>query len=158
MAYDITFDRYLDIDGVPIQTPAWQLLNFEKLLGGPAVRGSNRIIPGSPGVRPKRRRATEKTLSLEVFIDGAFDWEGDPHSDPETGLIANIQYLREHVTDPISGDSVRLATAYIKDEFVMTADIQVVSFDIGEHVGTSAVNATIDIALLDGAFTIEAAS
>jgi hypothetical protein len=153
MAYQITFpSQYLDLAGVPMSTPAWEVLNLQTLLSGPSVRGSNVIIPGAAGVRPRRRRATERTVSLELSIGGYKDPEGNTHDDPVEGLVLNILELRT-LTDPLAtNNSVLTATLYWRD-LTLTAGVQVGALEIGAALGQFNVAATLDITLISGAFS-----
>lgn len=151
-----TFDRYLDIDGVSMSCAAWEHVNLQELLGGPAIRGQNRVMPGVSGVRPKRRRGTETTWSIHLNIDGNFDVDGAPYDDPEVGVVLNVLTLRNLVTDPIGDDSTRLATIHIKDSMTLVATVQVGQLEVGEFLSPTNVNATFDLIIVDGAaFTEE---
>ena len=152
MAYVINFATHLEIDGVPLSTPAWEHTNLQVLLGAAVVRGSNVVMPGAVGVRPVRRRPTETNLTLELAIFGGQSWDGTLNADPMTGLIANLDHLKANVIDPLATtNSVRTATLVLPAD-TMTAAIQVLGFEVTEYIGTAAVLASMDITLLRGQF------
>lgn len=151
MAYEITFpSQYLELAGVPLSTPAWEVLNLQVLLSGPTTRGSNVIIPGATGVRPRRRRATERRLTLELALSGIRDAEGTLYDDPVLGLLENIEALREVTDPPTASNSVITATLYWNGE-TRTGGVQVENFEVGAYTSPTDVPATIDITILAGA-------
>lgn len=152
MAYQLMFThQYLEIAGVPLSTPAWEVLNLHTLLSGPAIRGENVLIPGAAGVRPRRRRIGETIRTLELHIFGDQDPEGAEHADHMLGLMQNIETLRDLVTDPPADNhSVVTAVLHWRGE-TRTAGVQVVGFEVGEAVGET-VRATIDLVIPSGGF------
>lgn len=153
MAYAITFPtQHFVLNGVPLSTPAWELLNLQVLLAGPAIRGSNVILPGASGTKARRRRATERSVTLELQIFGDRDPNGVAHTDPVLGLMLNIDALRQVTEPPTTNDSLVTATLIWKS---ITRDepVQVVGFDVGGNVGTGSVAATIDLVIPTGAFS-----
>lgn len=151
MTYSIRFtEQYLELAGVPLSTPAWELLNIEALLSGPATRGSNVILPGASGVRPRRRRATARTVTLELSVTGSFGPDGVKYDDPVLGLLTNLELLRA-ITDPSAdNNSVITATLHWKGAS-RTGGVQVENFEVGKHDGPTDVPATIDLTILSGA-------
>lgn len=95
-----TEDGVLSIDSVVMHRPAWAVFDVALLWEGPDQRGTDTQIPGRPGVLPNMRRADLTARTLRMTIDGRFDIDGNDVADPAAGLLANITWLREHVTDP----------------------------------------------------------
>ena len=154
MAYVIRFTHHLEIDGVPLSTPAWEHLDIHLLYGAPTVRGDNRVMPGARGQRalPWRPDLTMRTLQLAIF--GDVSWDGTANPDAVSGLWANIAHLQTFVVDnPLNADSTRTATIKRMGQTDLTAVIQVRGFEITEEYGPSAVAASMDIALMSGAFS-----
>lgn len=152
MPYTINFPTHLEIDMVPLSTPAWEHLNLYALLGAATVRGENVVMPGAVGVRPVRRRPTETNYTVDMAIYGDRDWQGDPYDDPMMGLWSNLAHLRANVVDPLAKtNSVRTATIVLP-EGTLTAAVQVLGFEITENVGTACVMAGMEIAVLRGQF------
>lgn len=153
MAYAITFPtQHFVLNGVPLSTPAWELLNLQVLLSGPAIRGSNVILPGAPGTKARRRRPTERSVTLELQVFGSHDADGVAHTDPVLGLMLNIDALRQVTEPPTTNDSLVTATLIWKS-ITRDEQVQVVGFDVGGNVGTGSVAATIDLVIPSGAFS-----
>jgi hypothetical protein len=152
MAYQITQpDRYVELAGVPLNTPAWELTNIHVLLAPPPTRGSNVVIPGANGTKPRRRRITERSVSLELYLFGTSDAEGVAHADPNLGLLINIATLQALVlTPPPTASSTITATVHWQGASA-TGDVQVVGMEIGEKVNPVTVTATIDLIIPQGA-------
>lgn len=62
-------------------------------LGGPDVRGSERIVPGGAAVEANPRRPTVTQYALEMVISGYVHPDGSPYTDPYAGLEANVALL-----------------------------------------------------------------
>lgn len=155
MAYVITFpNNYLDIGGVPLSTPAWEVTNLQRILSGPEVRGEPTILPGAIGARANPVRATVWNLTLELYLCGDKDAEGTPFADAHEGLITNVDTLRELVTDPITADrGTRLATWHRPGALAdLTATVQVRRLEIGDRYNPSEVPATLDLMIMTGMF------
>jgi hypothetical protein len=154
MAYLTTFEHRLTIDGIPMSTPAWEVLNIQTLYSGPMRRGENRIMPGASGRRALARRDDETNRSLVIAVFGFERWDGVAYPDPVAGLWENIDHLETNVIDqPLTGDSTRTAVLSRPDATDLTAQIQVLGFEIDdEHYSPAAISATMDITLISGSF------
>lgn len=95
----ITRDQYLEVNSVPLATPAWRILDLSKLYGLD-VRGSDRLLPGADGLRATRRRIDQRVIGLPFIVIGAADHEGTTNADPYEGLDDNIDYLMTNVVAP----------------------------------------------------------
>lgn len=82
------------IGGLPLNTPAWGVVDFSDLFAGPAVRGSDVRIPYLPGDSPRRRLVSAVRKSLPMEIIGHVDSDGNAHTDVDTGLVANLDELK----------------------------------------------------------------
>jgi hypothetical protein len=155
MAYVIRFTHHLEIDGVPLSTPAWEHLDIQTLYAGAEVRGENRVMPGARGRRalPWRPDETMRTLTLAIF--GDLSWDGTKNADAEAGLWANIAHLQAFIVDnPLNADSTRTAVIKRAGQPDLIATIQVRGFEIdAEPYSPAAVSASMDIALMSGAFS-----
>lgn len=149
------FSHHLQIDGVPLSTPAWEHLDIQTLYAGPATRGENRVMPGAGGRRalPWRPDETMRTLTLAIFGDRT--WEGTVNADPVAGLWANVAHLRTFVVaNPLNAGSTRVATIKRTGAPDLSATIQVRGFEIDEEsYSPAAISASLDVALLSGGFT-----
>jgi len=145
----------LEIDNVPMSCPAWSTLDLTSLWLGPAQRGEDRILPGVSGVVPYRRRATVRTVTLEMVIVGEVDHTGAVNADPWDGLRHNIWYLRTNVTDPTNiGDGTRNAVVTMPDGVTTRqADVHVGELVLGEHDNYARYLATLELSIPAGVFT-----
>ena len=153
MAYLTNFTHRLEIDDVPLSTPAWEHLDIQALYSGPAMRGENRVMPGAYGRRalPKRPDETTRTLTIAVF--GFQRWDGTANPDPVAGLWENINHLHAFIIDPpATADSTRLAKIVRIDQPDLFARIQVLGFEVDETYSPAAISASMDIAVISGGF------
>lgn len=152
MAYLINSGEYLDIAGVPLQTPAWTLTNLQELWSGPQTRGSDRLIPGAAGIRSYRRRATATTRPLALVIFGEWKWDGTAHTSPRVGLQDNISHLKTNLSDPtVANPGTRTATLHLPSGATKTGAVTVEGFELGEALGSWNITAVMDITIAQGA-------
>lgn len=150
MAYSITFpDRYLELAGLPLSTPAWELLNIEAMLVGATTRGDNLVIPGASGTRPRRRRITERTVALEMSVTGAYTSEGELNDDAAAGLLTNLEALAAVLDPPATNDSLIAVTLVWRGQ-ERRGFGQIVSYEIGAHDSPADVPMSIDLVLPQG--------
>lgn len=121
------------IDGTSMNCPAWSITSGYVDLWLPGdVRGSDVIMPGSPGVRAKRRRETATRFSLPMSVCGEVDNVGIPYADPWVGLEENINDLRSLVLNqPGSGDGTRNMVLTMPSGSQRSRRIHVLGFDRG---------------------------
>lgn len=151
MSYDVHFDQHVVIGGVPLSTPAWEVLNVHVLMSGPATRGENLVMPGATGVRAVRHRNTEKTVSLEMAVFGNVDPAGDPHEDPEAGVWSNWLALRNQFNALLlnEGQSTVLAELVYRGG-TLAGMVQVLGYEMGEVYSPADLSVTLDITILAG--------
>lgn len=154
MAYAIVFDHHVEIDGVPLSTPAWEHLNIQALYSAASRRGENRVMPGASGRRGLPWRADETMRTITMIVTGDKHWDGTLNADPSAGLWANLAHLTVNVAStPATGDGSRQAVIKRNGAPDLFASVQVRGFEIDdESYSPAAVGLTIDIALLQGAF------
>ncbi len=90
------------VDGILMHRLAWELFDLSALLGQPALRGDNRLVPGNPGTIAYPQRLTQSRYSLPLLICGHWN-ENDDYADPDDiwGQQAdNIAYLMTNVLLP----------------------------------------------------------
>lgn len=142
----------LVINSVSMTTPAWYIVDLRDLWLGPAVRGSDRIIPGVNGVIPYMRRPTVTTVSLPMIVSGRKNSSGTDYGNYYIGLETNIAYLRANVVDPTTTtNGTRAATLTMPSGATRTANIHVLSMTPGEVVRYMQ-KFTLDISIPTGAF------
>jgi hypothetical protein len=155
MAYAIVFPHHVEIDGVPLSTPAWEHLNIQSLYSAAGRRGENRVMPGASGRRALPWRPDETMRTLSMIVTGDKHWDGTLNADPVAGLWANLAHLITNVANyPTSPDGTRTAVIKRPGAPDLSSLLQVRGFEVDdESYSPAAVGLTIDIALLQGAFT-----
>jgi hypothetical protein len=123
-------DRWLEIDGISLDTNAWRITDLRPLYGAADVRGQDRLLPGVAGVVPYRRRRTVSMRALELAIFGDYDTDDEPTvGDFAAQCDANIAYLRANVADPTNvGDGTRTAVLHRADLSFESGQVHVVDF------------------------------
>jgi hypothetical protein len=114
MSFTVTAPEWLDIDGVPFSTPAWQSDQLDDLMSTPEVRGEDILVPYGDGVRPQQRRptVTQATVTLQIVGDTAPD--GSPQSSQRDGLRRNIEALSWLAgSQGRAADGTRLASLHL---------------------------------------------
>jgi hypothetical protein len=146
----ITYTEYVEIGGIPLATPAWEVTNLFVLWEGPDTRGADRIVPGVDGVKPYRRRATVSKRTLEMVIYGTHDEDGGAYSDVRAGLAANVEYLRANVFDPTDvGDGTRTAVLHLPSGATKSGLVHVEAA-LFASAGPTSLRAAVDLTLVTG--------
>lgn len=78
---------------VDMATHAWYLGQTQLLRGSGAVRGTDRLLPGAPGIRPYPRRRTVTQYTLPLTLRGEYNQDGVPQADPCEAVINHLEYL-----------------------------------------------------------------
>jgi hypothetical protein len=112
VAYTITNPEYLELNGVPLSTPGWEMTEASDLWSGADVRGSDLLMPGAAGVRPYPRRPTVTGAVIEVYVFGDTAWDGTPYASLRAGLATNVMHLAALATPPGSGDGTVAAVLH----------------------------------------------
>lgn len=96
----IILPEWLEIDGEPTATPAFQHQDIDPLLGE-EDRDDNEIVPYVHGRNafPGWLEQVDETITWKV--NGFHDPDGVPHADPWDGLEANIEYYRALFRDDV---------------------------------------------------------
>lgn len=152
MSFVVNFSTYLEIDAVPLSTPAWEHTNLYVALNMGSGRGENVVMPGAVGRRAVRRRTDEATVTLELAIFGDKDPSGANHPNPIVGLVDNIEYLQDHLVDPpAAANSLRPAVIH-HPAGTLTANVQILGFEIGDAYSPGCVTASLDMTVIGGRF------
>lgn len=154
MTYSLNFNQYLEIGGVPLSTPAWEVLNIQKLMSGPAVRGENLVIPGATGERALRRRPGGKSETVEMGIWGDKAPDGTPYMDREAGVWTNWLNLRNRFNALLldEGASTVLAVLHYRGGTIQ-GQVQILGYELGDTYSPFELAATLDIYMVAGMLT-----
>lgn len=143
----------LTINSIPLNTPAWGVLDLSELWGSqPPLRGNNVVIPGAVGTRAYPRRFDQSVWSLHMIISGFVDDMGVEYADEEVGLETNLAYLQTNVIDPPTPPTAtRSASLLTPSGNTLTADVQVTGFDRGaKNLGL--MRAVLELTIPGGRF------
>lgn len=143
----------LTINSIPLMCPAWRVLNLQVLDSAADTRGTDVLIPGVAGVRPRRRRTTVTERSLEMVITGDVNWAGAPYANAFQGKKSNVRYLRYYVArPPTTTAGTHTAVLTDADGSTTTRDVHVTGFEIENVIGVGKVRAVLDLSIPDGEF------
>lgn len=146
----ITRTQYLEVNSVPLATPAWRILDLSRL-HGLEVAGSDRAIPRMAGMRAYRRWVASRVVGLPLLVMGAQDREGNSNSDIHEGLDDNIDYLMTNVVLPPS--AATQAAIWHRANGNFGADIHVEGFD-QQAWGRGWVRFTLELSIPAGSWTL----
>lgn len=150
MAYETTSNELLSIDGVPLSTPAWDVLDYSDLLNGAPTRGADITVSSRRGNIARRRTLDASEASISLVIYGDRDPEGNAHADVRSGLLSNIDALKKALRpNATTLDGTRTLSLTIGEE-TRTADVHT-SPDIAiSALGPTAVRAVITLVIPTG--------
>lgn len=141
----------LTIAGIAMQCPSWyvELAQFYRT---PEVRGADRLLPGTSGVRAFRRRLTVSRYSLPMILTGVYDRFGNSYADAQVGLATNIAWLHANVLLPTNvGDGTRTAVFTAPGQTPVTTPVHVLGItDPGMQRGAIAFT-TLELSCASGA-------
>jgi len=145
----------LTIGGIAMNGPAWKVLNLHVLQQPADQRGDDRLIPGSAGVLPLRRRETVTRHSLQMLISGTHDRNGAANADTLEQLSSNIDYLEFYVVRPTgTGDGTRSAVLTMPGGTTRTEPIHVIGMQFGDlSLDGSWMRAVLEISIPSGRFS-----
>jgi len=145
----------LAIDGMPLNSPAWDVPNLTRLWMESDARGDNKALPGlMVGTRGNPRRVEVTEFDLAFAITGAVDETGVPHTTGWIGLQQNLDALWAGVFAPVTtGRGMRAATLTLPSGTVRTASVQVEPLTFPNDIDDpDFVEAVIHLTVLSGRF------
>lgn len=147
----------LTIDGVLLNTPAWDITDLTTLWVETTVRGNDRLLPGVAGVIPYRRRLDVMSYSLPMLVSGDVNEDGDDYPDAWVGLETNLQTLYDDVVQPTNvGDGTRPAVLTMPSGLERCADVHVLGLRVSSAVGAGTrqalVRAVLQLSIPAGRF------
>jgi len=145
----------LTIGGIAMNCPAWKIMNLHILQQPADQRGDDRLIPGTNGVLPLRRRATVTRHGLQLLISGTHDRTGVANVDSFAQLASNIDYLEFYVVRPTgTGDGTRSAVLTMPGGTTRTEPVHVTGMEFGDVSPDGAwMKAILEISIPSGRFT-----
>ena len=131
----------LTIGGISMNRAAWAVVGDSEGQGGLLPlwvtvdqRGEDRLLPGTIGVIPYRRRATVTRHDLRLLVVGDVDLNGDPVVNTRNGLAANLAYLYTNVVAPVgTGDGTRSVTLTVFGQANRTGWMHVLGLQVQRY-------------------------
>lgn len=110
---------------VPLNTPAWECIDYSQMYDSPPVVGDNRPITGVTGRLAVPREEDESEIHLPMMFFGSANHENTPYGDARIGLRTNLRYFRTALMRAASG-TTRSATFHRLDGGTETAEVIVI--------------------------------
>lgn len=147
----ITRVEYVEINSVPLATPAWEVNDLSPLWDVAGLRGEDRVVPFAEGALPLRRFRDEMRCQIPLTVYGDVDQDGTPQSDARIGLMENLDYLRVNILTPNTvGDGTWELTLHMPDGSTRTADCFVLPPFQMSIISPSCVRGVLDILIPQG--------
>ncbi len=157
----------LTIDSFALQNAfgAWGVCGDEQGRGGLVhlwtkfdVRGSDRLLPGAPGVIAYQRRIAPTRHDLRLLVCGDVNGTtGTPYTDPAEGLAENLELIRAGILVPVaSATGTRAASLTVPGMSSRTAAIHSLGMVIQSYMISfcqSIAVTTLQISIPGGRFT-----
>lgn len=142
---------YLKLDSISTQIEgAWQInRSLLRLLGGPAKRGQNRILPTVAGRTANTKRPDQTIYDLEMLVKGNKNHLGVSYPDAIEGKAMNLRFLQVRYGE---AQGLLPAVLYLPDDSTLEADVQVDNWEVVADNGVSAMVA-FDLVLVAGVWT-----
>lgn len=149
--------EYLEIDAVPLSTPAWEIEDLSSLWDMPTIRGDSGLVPYRRGVIPFRRSFGPKLVDLPFVIVGDSDPDGGVPADARAQLWANRDELMRTVWRPlqISATGSRLVRYYTPDGSTLAGPGKIVGGLRPVPTGPLALRGAIALELSEGGLRSE---
>lgn len=152
----ITDPTYLEVNGVPLATPAWRITDLSPLLDLGPFKGGNKSLPlatGGDRPYPRRKRTVTRTLPMDIF--GDFDIEGEDESDPVQGVINHMIYLAQNLgaaDDATNEDGTVEAVWHLPNSSLLFAHVHVEGLLGTTDVAPGVLRTTLDLSFPYGGF------
>lgn len=156
----LTRAEHVEIDGVPLATPAWEVLDASGLYDAPPVRGEDLVVPHLEGAVAARRVLDARRVTLGMVVYGDRDPEGAAYADPRAGLVANLDLLKRAVVRPVqsSVEGTRALRHHLPGGAVRSAPCHVLGpLQLGA-MGPASALATLDVVVPGGVLRDEVAT
>lgn len=145
----------LTVDGLALNTPAWDVPSLVRLWMEASERGDNKALAGvAAGQRGNPRRLDVAEFDLAFAITGDATSAGVANLDPWLGLQTNLDALYTAVFAPVTtGRGTRAATLTMPSGATRTADIQIDPLSFPNDIDDpSFVEAVIHMTVMSGRF------
>lgn len=101
-------DEYIEVDGLPLDTPAWSHENLGAIYNTPGFRGPGRTVAQRQGEQPRPRIVGPRPVDVRLLVFGHTDSDGNPTSTQLQGLRGNLDELKAHLDHSLAVGTVKL--------------------------------------------------
>lgn len=153
MPFTITRDEYLQVNGVPLATTAWEATDLSDLRDV-AVRGNDRLVPYKDGVQPLSRVRDALHCLIPIVVVGEKDYDDNDYADPTIGIDTNLDYLRENLfLTSLTGDGTVPVVWHMRSGAERTTDGMVLPPFNPEADDDRTYSIIMDLLIPSGTFT-----
>lgn len=151
---EITRTWYLEVNSVPLATPAWEIPDLSAILDDPALIGSDRQLPRVDGGRPYRRWITTTVFTFPLDVVGDRDWDDNPvaEADQFEQISVHLDYLKANLGLAAEGDGTVEAVYHRGDLPALYADVHFLGFKGSQTQGKRLLRTTFDLSIPSGRF------
>lgn len=144
-------DYYLELNGIALACPAWEVTNIWALFDDMDVRGSDDVMPYVDGRTPRPRRVDGKVYTLSFEVYGDTDVDGTAIANSGVGLVQHLDYLKANLgLASASGDGTVPAIFHRSTEPALLADVHFLGFKGSELSPPAFLRTTFDISVPSG--------
>lgn len=143
-------DEYVKFDGLPLDTPAWEMQDLAALYDSTGATGSNVDMAYHQGEQARRRWPGPKRVELGIRVFGNVDSDGNATTSLLGGLRANLDELKRALRPRLFDTGTALLVHELDDGNSRTAQAQVVSPLQTSGLQGVAVNGVVDLLIPEG--------
>lgn len=92
------------INDVELDAPGRSVTNSNVLMNAAPKRRSNRVRAGVAGRKGAPGFPDQRTVDVEILLDGRFDANGDPSDDRDDACESHFLYLRQELIESLEDD------------------------------------------------------
>lgn len=146
----ITATEYLEINSIPLATPAWRITDLVPLWAGPDLRGEDVTIEDQPGELAYRSEIHSTRVALELVIWGHRDRENVAYGSVREGLKANRAALQTGIVlPPMTTRGTHPAVWHQAGGTTVSAAVKVLGMPVRE-LSPRAIRATLQLKIMGG--------
>ena len=145
----VTRTEYLEIDGLALSTPAWEVLDPAAIFDVPDLRFDPQRIPYRRGaLEPGFVTTAPRRVDLPMLIRGDQDPDGVPYLNPREGVAANRDRLATVLASGLSG--VRTLRFHRDDGRTLSGPVIGIGGMRPQSDGPSVMRASVGLLLIEG--------
>jgi hypothetical protein len=148
----------VDLNDIELDAPGRQVLDSWVLTDGAPRRRKNKVRPGVDGVKGAKGFKDPRQVELSVFLDGRWNADGSPASDPIAAVASHVLYLRTSILDDPGDDEGAVDCVVTSAVPGTTHEGPVQVDDLRSEPGIGAQVVTFELVIIRGDLAIVAGS